>query len=317
MSPRSSPRPSPHARITEIVLEQLRAGVRPWSRPWSDAPALASALPLRANGAAYQGVNVLLLWCAALSAGYRSPRWMTYRQARACGGQVRKGERGATVVFAKTIRRDDDRPDERVPPVAEPDDARAARNIRFLKLYTVFNAEQIDGLPARFAVSPAPPGADPDGRTPALDAFFARCGVAIRHDDDRALYRPGADLVLLPPFEAFDTPRDYYATLAHEAIHWTGHSSRLDRPLSRDFRDPAYAFEELVAELGAAYLCAHLGLETTPREDHASYIQSWVRALEEDDRAILRASTAASAAADYLLALGGRAAGDASERIAA
>ena len=313
MSSRSSPRPSPHARITEIVLEQLRAGVRPWSRPWSDAPALASALPLRATGQPYQGINVLLLWCAMHARGYLSPHWMTYRQAREFGGQVRKGERGSIVVFAKTIRVEDGEAPE------EADEDIAARRVRFVRPYTVFNAEQIHGLPERFSARPAPPspGAAPDGRTPALDAFFARCGIAIRHDGNKALYNPAADLVVLPPFEAFDTPRDYYATLAHEAVHWTGHPSRLARPDAFGGDRRAYAFEELVAELGAAYLCAHLGLEATPREDHASYIQFWIRALEEDDRAILRASTAASAAADRLLALGGRMAADASQRIAA
>jgi antirestriction protein ArdC len=249
-----------------------------------------SAVPLRATGEAYRGVNVLLLWGAAMASGFRQPRWMTYRQAQDNGGQVRKGERGSCVVYAGRITRD-----------GEPDaDGEAGEvSIPFMRGYTVFNVEQIDGLGAEWFEAPAPERPEP-ARDARAEAFFAAQGATVGHGGGRAFFHRGEDRIQMPDRAAFADAEGYYATLAHEFTHWTGHASRLDRTFGKRFGDRAYAVEELVAELGAAYVCAHLGLSATPREDHAAYLAEWLHVLKADKRAIFTAASAAQAAADYL-----------------
>lgn len=217
---------------------------------------------------------------------------MTFRQALALGGHVRKGEHGSTVVYANRITR------------SETDDSGedVEREIPFLKAYTVFNVEQVDSLPASFH-STAEPRLEPGQRIGHAEAFFAATGANIRHGGGSAYYAVHPDYVQMPPFETFVDPESYYATLAHECTHWTRHPSRLDRDFGRKrWGDDGYAREELVAELGAAFLCADLGLELAPREDHASYIQSWLNVLADDQRFIFTAAAHAQRAADYLRA---------------
>lgn len=287
----ASSRQDLYARVTDAILSDLAKGVRPWAKPWS-AEHLAGRIsrPLRATGEPYSGVNVLLLWSEAVARGFTAPTWITFRQALAFGGHVRKGERGATVVYANRVIR------------TEPDDqgGEIERQIPFLKAYTVFNVEQVEGLPERFHALAAP-RLDPLQRITRADRFFAALGADIRHGGDQAYYAVHADHVQVPVFEAFADPESYYATLAHELTHWTRHPTRLDRDFGRKrFGDPGYAREELVAELGAAFLCADLDLELTPREDHAAYLGHWLQVLKAEPRFLFSAAAHAQRACDYL-----------------
>lgn len=284
-------RPDLYTRVTRAIVEDLERGVRPWTKPWS-AEHMAGRIsrPLRHAGEPYRGINVILLWSEALRCGYGAAHWMTFRQALALGGAVRRGEHGATVVYAESLRRTE----------TGDDGTDVERSIPFLKAYTVFNVEQIDGLPERYRAAP-PPNVEPPVRCAAADRFFGATGADIRHGGTQAYYALDADYVQLPPMECFADGEAYYATLAHECTHWTRHPTRLDRDLGRKrWGDEGYAREELVAELGAAFLCADLGLELRPREDHAAYIGSWLEALNRDHRLIFTAAAHAQRAADFL-----------------
>ncbi|NPD70357.1 DUF1738 domain-containing protein (plasmid) [Lichenicola cladoniae] len=276
--------------ITDKVIADLERGVRPWHHPWAGGKA-TSGRPLRANGIPYQGINVVLLWIEASLKGYRSTTWMTFKQALAAGGCVRKGEKGSMVVYADAITK------------TETDAAtgdETGRRIPFLKSYTVFNVGQIDGLPAAPAVIEPTDRLTEADRIEAAEAFFRAVGARIEHGGTRAFYRPAVDGITMPPFAAFESPARYYSTLGHEHVHWTGHGTRLDR-LDEVFRKKeGYAREELTAELGSAFLCADLGLEDQPREDHADYVAIWLKVLREDKRAVITAAGAASRALAFL-----------------
>jgi antirestriction protein ArdC len=288
-----------YKRVTDHIVAELEKGVRPWMKPWNAEHAAGRiSRPLRANGIPYQGINVIMLWSAATERGYAAPIWMTFRQAHAIGANVRKGEKGTPVVYADTITRTTE--DEHTGEASE-------QRIPFLKGYTVFNVEQIDGLPEHFH-APAAPRLDPVARIARAEAFFAATGTIIGHGGNRAFYAPGEDRVQMPPFETFRDAESYYATLAHEITHWTKHPTRLDRDFGRKrWGDHGYAMEELVAELGAAFLCADLDLALTPREEHASYIDHWLKVMKKDARAIFAEASHAQRAADYLNALQPRA----------
>lgn len=283
--PNEPARPDLYSRITDRIIAQLETGVRPWTQPWTSSASVSR--PLRHNGEAYSGVNVLLLWAEAMARGFQAPTWMTFRQALALGGCVRKGETGSTVVYANTLAR------------AETDESgeEQLRRIPFLKAYTVFNVEQIDGLGEGHAPEPAP-AVNPDDRIALVEAWFATLGVDVRHGGGSAFYVPSTDHVQMPAFEQFHDAQGYYATLGHECVHWTGHAARLGRDFSRSSR--AYAREELVAELGAAFLCADLGLALEPREDHAAYLASWLKVLRDDKRFIVSAAAHAQRAVAWL-----------------
>ena len=287
--------PDVYARVTAAIVAALEAGTRPWMPPWNAAHAAGPiSRPLRYDGTPYRGVNVLLLWLAATENGYAAPFWMTYRQAQALGGQVRQGEHGALVVYANAIRRT-----ETDPATGE----EVETEIPFMKGYTVFNAEQIDGLPDRYHATAVPPHLSDAERSARLDAFFAATGADIRHGGNRAFYTIGEDYIQMPPFAAFRSPDAFYGTLAHECVHWTGHSSRLNRDLGcKRWGDAGYAMEELVAEIGSAFLCAELGLTPEVREDHAAYVADWLRVLADDKKAIFTAASHAQKAADFLRA---------------
>jgi antirestriction protein ArdC len=245
---------------------------------------------VRSTGEPYQGINVLLLWSEAVARGYASAKWITFRQALALGGHVRRGERGTNVVYADRVVRPD----------TDDHGEETTRQIPFLKVYTVFNVEQVEGLPAETPATPLPPAA----RIEHAERFFAATGAEIRNGGGAAYYAPAPDRVQMPPFECFDDAQAYYATLAHECVHWTKHPSRLDRDFGRTrFGDEGYAREELVAEIGAAFLCADLRLALTPRPDHASYIASWLEVLSHDQRFIFTAAAHAQRACDYLKGL--------------
>jgi len=289
--PVEQPRPDLYARVTARIVAALEQGVRPWVQPWSADP-LAGRVsrPLRHNLEPYRGINVLLLWAEAMERGYVAPVWMTFRQALALGGHVRKGEHGATVVYANVVSRAE----------TGDDGENVERNVPFLKAYTVFNVEQVEGLPEGALPSAGEP-LDPATRVASAEAFFAATGAVVRHGGSGAWYAIGPDQIQLPPFECFADPQAYYATLAHEMTHWTRHPSRLDRDLGRKaWGDEGYAREELVAELGAAFLCADLGLCLEPRDDHAAYIDGWLKVLQDDRRFIFTAAALAQKAADFL-----------------
>jgi antirestriction protein ArdC len=281
-----------YQRVTAQIVASLEQGVRPWLKPWNAEHAAGRITqPLRGNGVPYQGINVLMLWGAAVERGYAAPIWMTFKQALELGGCVRKGERGNLVVYASTFSRtetDGESGEE------------SERDIPFLKDYTVFNVEQIDGLPAHFT-APAEAVLDPVQRNAHAEQFFSATAATVRHGGNQAYYSVASDVVQMPFFETFKDAESYYATLAHELTHWTRHPSRLDRSFGRKrFGDEGYAMEELVAELGAAFLSADLGLTPEPREDHAAYIGHWLNILKNDKRAIFTAASHAQRAADFL-----------------
>lgn len=282
-----------YTRITDSIMAELEKGVRPWVQPWTSSHAAGSiSRPLRHNGQPYQGINVVLLWMSAAARGYAAPLWMTYKQAQALGAQVRKGESGSPVTYADSIRKQEQ--DETTGEEHE-------RQVFFLKQYTVFNVEQIDGLPAHYYAVAPQAEANPDARITHAEGFFASLGTDIRHGGARAYYSPAQDFVQMPPFETFRDAMSYYATLGHECIHWTKHPARLDRDFGRQkFADEGYAREELVAEIGAAFLAADLGIALEPRPDHASYIASWLKVLKNDKRAVFTAAAHAQKAVDYL-----------------
>ena len=281
-----------YQRITDQIVAELEKGVRPWTTPWTvEHSAGRITRPLRGNGVVYQGINVLMLWSAAMAKGYAAPIWMTFKQAQGLGAHVRKGEEGSLVVYAdKIIRTETD---------AQTGEE-AERAIPFMKGYTVFNVEQIEGLPEHFYSKPAP-RTETVHRIERAEGFLAATGADVRHGGNRAYYNIAQDVVQMPPFESFRDAESYYATRAHETTHWTRHPSRLDRDFGRKrFGDDGYAMEELVAELGSAFLSADLELTPEVREDHAAYIASWIEVLKNDKRAIFTAASHAQRAADFL-----------------
>lgn len=281
----------PHQQVTDRIIADLETGVRPWTRPWADGG--MGVRPLRHDGQPYHGVNVLTLWAEAALRHYSVPVWMTFRQALALGGAVRKGEKGVRVVYANRLVRTDSDAPEGAP----------ERHIGFLKSYTVFNLRQIEGLEDRYPTAPTS-SLDPALKVVAIEAFFAATGAVIGHGGVQAYYAPGPDRIQMPPFETFVDAEGYYATLGHEMTHWTRHPTRLDRDFGRQrFGDEAYAREELVAELGAAFLCADLGLTLEPRPDHAAYLAFWLQVLRADKRFILSAAAHAERAVAFLQGL--------------
>jgi antirestriction protein ArdC len=232
-----------------------------------------------------------MLWSAAVAAGYAAPIWMTFKQAQELGAHVRKGEKGSLVVYANTVTKTEIDAD-----TGEEEE----HAIPFMKGYTVFNVEQVEDLPAQF-YAPAQPRLDPVQRIDHAEEFFAATKADIRQGGNQAYYSVTNDYVQMPPFETFRDAESYYATLAHECTHWTRHASRLERDFGRKrWGDEGYAMEELVAELGSAFLSADLDLTPEPREDHAAYIASWLKVLKDDKRAIFTAASHAQRAADFL-----------------
>jgi antirestriction protein ArdC len=289
----SEPRASLYEEVTAKIIAQLEAGVFPWVQPWS-ASAAGIGLPRNAvSGRCCSGINVLILWGAVIEGGYASQDWLTFRQALAAGGSVRKGERGQTVFYADCFT-----PKGEHEQGSDGGDAEAVRSIPFLKRFTVFNVAQCEGLPERFTAAPAPL---PERQLHEdAEALIAATGADFRIGGAEACYSPALDIVQVPPQPAFAQQIDYYRTALHELGHWTGHPSRLDRDQRGGFGTPAYAREELCAELASAFLCAALGIVPTVR--HADYLANWLAVLRSDSRAIFKASSQASKAAEFLLA---------------
>lgn len=258
-----------YQRITERIVADLERGVRPWAQPWTAGNATGRiSRPLRHNGEPYSGMNVLLLWSEGIARGFASSIWMTFRQASELGAHVRKGEGGTTVVYASRFTKTE----------TDAGGGEVERDIPFLKTYTVFNSDQIEGLPEHYYRRPEPV-TDPIERIDHADRFFANTGSVIRHGGSQAFYSPAGDFIQMPPFPTFRDAASYVAVLAHESVHWTAHPDRVGRDLSRYGKDKSErAREELIAEVGSCLVCADLGIvpELEPRPDHASYLASWL-----------------------------------------
>ena len=274
--------------ITERVSAALQAGTVPWRRPWRDTDA-----PRNLEGRLYRGINVFML----LMAGYESPLWMTYNQAKEHGGTIKKGEKGTPVILWKVS------PYTKV----EADGSESRRNSFVLRYFTVFNLSQTEGVkvPPRVAAGLVLSG---DGADPIEEADRVVVGMpnrpAISWGGDRAYYRPSADAVQMPTADTFASPSARYATLFHELGHSTGHKSRLDRPGVTDahsFGSEPYSREELVAEMTAAFLCGQTGIAPAILDNSAAYIASWLGKLREDPKALVVAAGQAQKAADYIL----------------
>ena len=280
-----------YTRITDKIIADLEQGVRTWMKPWNAGNTAGRiSRPLRHNGVPYSGINILMLWAEATAQGFGAPIWMTFKQATELNAHVRKGEKGSLVVYANSITRTEQ----------EDNGEETEREIHYMKGYTVFNVEQIAGLPEHFYQKPEP-RTEGVARIEHAEAFFAHTKAEVRIRGDRAYYAIEPDYIAMPPIESFNAVESYYSTLGHETIHWTRHSTRLDRNLGRKvWGDEGYAREELVAELGSAFLCADLELTPVIREDHASYIASWLEVLKNDKRAIVQAASYAQKAVDFL-----------------
>ena len=283
-----------YTSVTNKIIADLEKGNLTWLKPWESKDfGGCVALPLRSDGQPYQGINVLNLWGAAVSKGYTRPVWMTFKKAKELGGQVKKGEKGTSVVYASSFEKSE----------VNDEGEETTSTIPFLKGYTVFNVEQITGLPEKFYETPSRLE-DTRARMEAVEQFIINTKAIIQHGGNKAFYSPSHDFIQMPPSQSFRDIESYYAILAHELTHWTSHSSRLDREFGQKrFGDHGYAMEELVAEIGSAFLCAFLGITPETREDHAAYIQSWLTVLKKDNRAIFTAASQAQRAVDYLRGL--------------
>jgi antirestriction protein ArdC len=277
-----------YAKVSARVIAELEAGAAPWIKPWSATP--GANMPCNAvTNRPYSGCNVILLWMAR-AAGYRTPRFLTFKQALDVGGHVRKGERGAKVYFVKQLQIQEDAEDET-----------ATRLVPMMREYTVFNVDQWDGLPDSTRAGKPARVRNPDTRDDLADEFLRSTGADIREGHGEAYYVPSRDFISMPSFEAFKGADHFYSTAFHELTHWTAHKSRLDRDLKNRFGSREYGAEELVAELGAAFLCAEFGFDGDLR--HAGYIGHWIELLKADKRAFFTACSQASKAAEYLRGL--------------
>ena len=282
--------------VTDKIISQLEAGALPWVQPWSLENA-CTPFGLPENGHTkntYSGINILLLWNAAIESERTTLKWVTFKQALELGGNVHKGERGTMVVYADSF-------------IPKAEQERAAQSgedpsrVGFLKRYTVFNIDQCEGLPTDLFENLA---TLPEREAiPHAENLIKATGADFRIGGDRAFYVPSRDFIQVPPQQAFFDQINYYRTCLHELGHWTSHPSRLDRKLATRKGTKDYAREELVAEMASAFLCASLGIVPTVR--HADYLASWLEVLKEDKRAIFRAASLAPKAAGYILSFEG------------
>ena len=277
-----------YAEVSARITSELEGGAAPWVKPW--AATSGANTPCNAiTNRPYSGCNVVLLWLAR-DRGWPTPRFLTFKQAIEAGGNVRRGEHGTKVYFVKQLRIEDSE-DEQADP----------RTIPMLRQYTVFNVSQCENLPDSIKAGKPMRVRNPDARDALADDFMRSTGADIREGSGEAYYAPGRDFISMPAFAAFKGADHFYSVTFHELTHWTGHKSRLDRDLKNRFGSWAYAGEELVAELGAAFLCAEFGFDGDIR--NAGYIATWIDLLKSDKRAFFTACNRASQAADYLRGL--------------
>ena len=277
-----------YSEVTARILAELERGAAPWVKPWSATP--GRNVPQNAvSNRPYSGCNVILLWLTR-GQGWATPRFLTFKQAQEAGGSVRKGEHGTKVYFVKQLRVTESKEGEE-----------AERLVPMMKEFTVFNVAQCEGLPASIVEGKPARVRNPDTRDALADEFLAASGAAIREGQGEAYYAPGQNFISMPAFTAFKGADHFYGVAFHELTHWTGHKARLDRDLKGRFGQAAYAAEELIAELGAAFLAAEFSFDGDVR--HAGYIETWIGLLRSDKRAFFTAASKAQAAADYLRGL--------------
>jgi len=269
-----------YQQVTDTIIKQLESGAAPWVKQWQGS---SSGSHNVISGKGYNGINTIILGMSEAAAGYKSGAWGTYKQWLSVGAQVKKGTKGTTIIFYSPVTGSK---------VTASGEEKTYHYV--LKSYSVFNADQVDGytapvLPAKTFNSIA-----------ALETLAAASGAVIKHGGDKAFYSPAQDFIQMPQKTDFKTEAAYYATLLHELTHWSGAASRLNRDLSGRFGNEAYAAEELIAELSAAFLCANYQINGDLR--HAGYIASWLRVLKNDNKAIFKAAALAQKAADYIKA---------------
>ena len=274
-------------RVTDAIVKAIEEGAGSYRMPWRTSGGFPSSPINAVSKRPYRGMNVLVLWASAQEKGYKSGTWATYKQWQELGAQVRKDEKSTNVVFWKFFDREE--------AADNSTDETTNRRIPMARDYWVFNAEQVEGY-----TKAEEPKQTREERIVSADAFFRAVGIEVKPGGNRAYYDQEADSVYMPAFEAFKEPLFYYSVLSHEATHYSGAKHRLDRDLSGRFGSESYAMEELIAELGAALLCAELGLPTDPRKDHAPYISSWLKVLKNDKRAIFTAAAKAQEAVDWM-----------------
>ena len=312
-----------YEEITNKIIKALENNTRPWIQPWDGG---ILPIPMRHSNTAYQGINMLILWQEAGEGGYNLPYWMTFKQAKILGGNVRKGETGATIFYAGSMVVNNGNEDN-----ADNSDnsekketkktncknnsqeqyqAKKLSSRKFMKSYKVFNANQIEGLPEEYYKSENIENSDIENnikaleKLPKIEEFIKNTKANIKHGGIKAYYKPSTDHIQIPEMKLFKNSNSYYATICHELTHWSGGKERLNRNLGgKSFGDSGYAMEELVAELGAAFLSSSLGINPDVREDHAPYIASWLLVLKSDKRAIFNAASMAQTASNYLLEL--------------
>lgn len=286
-----------YQRVTDRLLSALET-CGPWERPWLGVGG-SSSMPVNvATGRQYRGSNIVMLWMAAMEHGYSRNVWGTFKQWQEQGASVRKGEKGTPVIWFSMLERKSEQQGEGEDETTRFPCARCS---------WVFNADQVDGYAApTVETAPTGPAFDPCEQAEAL---MLASGAKVSHAGVQAFYRPGTDEIVLPPRELFvatstaSAGEGYYGTALHELVHWSGAKHRLDRDLSGRFGSNAYAAEELIAELGSAFLCASLGVSLEPRADHAAYLKAWASLLRDDKKAFVTAAAKASQASDYLLAM--------------
>lgn len=275
-----------YQEVTDKIIHALEQGTPPWVCPWNTH--CESVLPANyASGRRYRGINVLLLNLRQIAEGYSTSRWLTYQQAKAIGAHVRRGEEATRVVFFKLL--------DAEPPPSETQSQSSRKVFPLLRSFAVFNESQIAGLPRALASTSRANGLD---SSHVAQQIIDRSGAVIHQGGISAFYRPSTDAIHMPPMAAFNTEDDYYQVALHELTHWAGHESRCNRPLLSRQHIEAYAFEELVAEMGAAFLCAMCGMPSNLR--HASYIDAWLKGLRNDRRLVFSAATLAQRAVDHL-----------------
>jgi antirestriction protein ArdC len=278
-----------YAAVSARIGAELEAGAAPWVKPWAATPG-ANTPRNAVSDRPYSGCNVVLLWMAQ-AAGYRTPRFLTFKQALELGGNVRKGERGHKVLYVKQLQVHD----------RGADDDTATRLVPMLREYTVFNVDQCENLPDSIITGKPIRVRNPDLRDELADAFLHSTGADIREGHGEAYYVPSRDFISMPAFAGFKSADHFYNVAFHELLHWSGHKARLDRDLKNRFGSRNYAAEELIAELGAAFLCAEFGFDGDVR--NAGYICNWIELQKADKRAFFTACSQASKAADYLRGL--------------
>ena len=277
-----------YQRITDQVIAAIEAGVKKTGRPLWQGQGGASALPYNhKSGRAYSGVNVLVLWLAAQASGFGSAAWLTFKQAKDMGGVVRKGEHGTHIVYCEPLQREETNPTTGAP---------EERTVLLMRQFVVFNLDQIDGIERRDIERFPFQGID------AAEEVLRKSGARIVVGGAKAYYSPSLDEIHLPDRERFEVAEQFYGVACHEIVHWSGVKERLARDFSGRFGSEAYAFEELVAELGAAFICADLGLIPATMDDHAAYVENWLRVLKTDKKAIFTAASSASKAHGYIMA---------------